>query len=78
MLRSHAVHGRVIVHADLDCFYCQVSNSNYGDVFNGTAFYGVQYKGTPSLSLSTELQTQRLLTTLLQLLLTRVNNCTSS
>lgn len=25
MLRSHAVHGRVIVHADLDCFYCQVS-----------------------------------------------------
>lgn len=20
----HGIHGRVIVHADLDCFYCQV------------------------------------------------------
>lgn len=23
----HGVHGRVIVHADLDCFYCQVSTN---------------------------------------------------
>ncbi|CAM9197043.1 unnamed protein product [Ectocarpus sp. 6 AP-2014] len=30
MLRSHAVHGRVIVHADLDCFYCQVEHVRLG------------------------------------------------
>lgn len=28
MLRNHGLHGRVIVHADLDCFYAQVSKSN--------------------------------------------------
>ncbi|CAM9159339.1 unnamed protein product [Ectocarpus fasciculatus] len=30
MIRSHAVHGRVIVHADLDCFYCQVEHVRLG------------------------------------------------